>query len=258
MVNKRGQLTIFVILAIIIFVLGILLYMFYPEVSGFFGGGEENPTRFIQSCIDENDKFEKVVQTISLQGGSMNPQHYVFYKNTNIEYLCYTNEDYNTCVVQQPMLDSHIESEIEKELSDEVDVCFDKLEDSFKKRGYIVNLKRGINDVELLPDKIVFTFNNSLTLTKQDTKEYGSFVITLNNNLYELVSMANSIISSETVYGDAETTTYMNYYHDKKVEKTKLSDGTAVYVISERNTGNKFQFASRSLTWPPGYGGSGK
>jgi len=54
-------------------------------------------------------------------------------------------------------------------------------------------------------------------------------------------------------FGDAETTTYMNYYRDLKVEKKKKTDGTTVYIITDRNDGNKFQFASRSIAWPPGY-----
>ena len=76
----------------------------------------------------------------------------------------------------------------------------------------------------------------------------------LNNNLYELVSITNSILNWESKYGDAETTVYMNYYHDLKVEKMKQSEGTTVYILTDKNNENKFQFASRSVAWPPGYG----
>jgi len=77
--------------------------------------------------------------------------------------------------------------------------------------------------------------------------------VILNNNLYELVSIVNSILNWEARYGDSETTIYMNYYHDLKVEKKKQSDGSTIYILTDRNTLDKFQFASRSVAWPPGY-----
>ena len=92
-----------------------------------------------------------------------------------------------------------------------------------------------------------------LTLTKGGAEKYDSFRVVLNNNLYELVSITNSILNLEARYGDAETTIYMNYYHDLKVEKKKQSDGTTIYILTDRNNKNQFQFASRSVAWPPGY-----
>ncbi len=226
--------------------------MFYPQIKAGLGLEEKNPQAFIQNCIEE--KIKESVTNLSLQGGSLSPENYILYDNAKIEYLCYTNEYYKTCVVQQPMLKKHIESEIKNEIEEEVEMCFDSMKESFQKRGYDVNLKKGAEDVELLPGKVITTFNYSLTLTKGEVEQYDSFTIVLNNNIYELISIANSIIEWEAKYGDAETTTYMNYYHNLKVEKQKQSDGTTIYIITDRNTENKFQFASRSVAWPPGYG----
>jgi len=249
--SKGGQVTIFIILAIMIVIIGVLIYLYYPKIKTTLGLAPESPQSFIQSCIEE--EIENNVQKLSLQGGSLNPQHYIMYNNQKIEYLCYTNEYYRTCVMQQPLLKGHIESEIEKEIADNVKACFDSMEESYKKRGYDVNLKRGKINVELLPKRIVTTFDYSLTLTKGDAEKYDSFRVVLNNNLYELVSITNSILNLEARYGDAETTIYMNYYHDLKVEKKKQSDGTTIYILTDRNNGNQFQFASRSVAWPPGY-----
>ncbi|GBE19966.1 MAG TPA: hypothetical protein ENG87_04220 [Candidatus Pacearchaeota archaeon] len=254
--GEKGQVTIFIIVAILIVIMGILIYMFYPQIKASLGGGVENPGSYIQTCIGE--EIQTAVDTLSSQGGSINPEHYILYQDTKIEYLCYTGEYYLTCVVQQPMLKNHIESEIESEIRDEVKTCFDNLKESYEKKGYSVNLRKEEMDVELLPKRIVTTFNYSLALKKgDDSQTYKTFRVVLDNNLYELVSIANSIISWETKYGDAETTTYMNYYHDLKVEKKKQSDGSTIYILTDRNTGDKFQFASRSVAWPPGYGASG-
>ena len=127
------------------------------------------------------------------------------------------------------------------------------MEKNFQKKGYTVNLRSGGMQVELLPKRIVLNFNHSLTLTKEGSDSYDKFSVFVNNNLYELISIANSIIQWETRYGDAETTAYMTYYRDLKVEKKLQQEGTKVYILTDRNKGNKFQFASRSIAWPPGY-----
>ena len=107
--------------------------------------------------------------------------------------------------------------------------------------------------MELYPERIISNFNYSLTLTKgDDTQKYDSFVVVLNNNLYELVSIANNIIEWETLFGDAETTTYMTYYHDLKVEKNLRGSNGKIYVLTNRNTGDKFQFAIRGQIMPAG------
>jgi hypothetical protein len=249
--QKKGQVTIFIVIAVVIIAIGILVYIFYPQIIPSFGIEPESPSEFIQSCLEE--EIENSVEKLSLQGGSISPEHYIVYGNEKIEYLCYTNEYNKLCVMQQPMLKQHIESEIGKEIRTQAEKCFDDLEESYEKKGYDVNLKRDAMSIELLPKRIVATFNYSLTLTKDSSKQYESFRVVVNNNLYELVSITNSILNWEARYGDAETTTYMNYYHDLKVEKKKQSDGSTVYILTDRNTGSKFQFASRSNAWPPGY-----
>ncbi len=252
--SKRSQVTIFIIVGILIVIFAILIYLFYPDIRTSVTTETKNPSQFIQDCVQE--EIENAVNTLSTQGGFLEPEHYFLYKDQKIGYLCYTNEYYQTCIVQQPLLKEFIESEIRDEIQGKVDECFDSLVKNYEDKRYQVDLKKGETKIELLPKRIVTTFNDSLTLTKGKTENYDSFRVVLNNNLYELVSITNSIIDWEATYGDSETTLYMTYYHDLKVEKLKQSDGTTIYILTDRNNGNKFQFASRSIAWPPGYGGS--
>ena len=250
MFTKRGQVTAFIILAVIIVVFGVAIYFFYPEIETTLGFEEQNPNIFIQNCLE--DKIKSSIDELSIHGGSINPSFYFTYQNENLEYLCYTSEYYQTCVVQIPFLEKHIESEIKNNIKDDADACFEDLVQSYIQKGYSVDIKKGDINVEVLPKRVVATINHSVTLTKDSTENYKSFNVILNNNIYELIGIASSIIEWETIYGDAETTSYMNYYHDLKVEKKKQSDGTTVYILTDRNTQNKFQFASRSIAWPGG------
>ena len=231
---KRGQVTIFIIVAILIVGLVALIFFIIPKTKTETGFDVQNPRAFIQNCME--DTVAEVVDIISSKGGSVVPEFYFMYNGERVEYLCYTNEYYKTCVVQQPMLKQHIESEIKTAIEGDVETCFTNLEESYRIEGYTAELQRGATEVELLPKRVVVNFAGYvLAVTKA------------------LISIANSIIDGEATYGEAETTAYMTYYKDLKVEKHTQQDGTKVYIISDRDTGSKFQFASRSVAWPPGF-----
>lgn len=248
--NFKGQVTIFIIIALIIIALAILFYFLLrkPPVGPVV---TENPAVYIETCMKE--KIKETADIISLQGGSVIPSNgYYLYQNNKIEYLCYTNEYYAPCVVQQPMLSPHIQEEILKNIEDETVNCFNSMKESYEKEGYEVLMKSGNTTVDLLPERIITNFGYEVTLTKGNTNKYENFQIVLPRDTYRFASIASSIIQWETLYGDAEITTYMNYYHDLKVEKKKQIDETSIYILTNRDTGEKFQFASRSWAFPPG------
>ena len=158
------------------------------------------------------------------------------------------------CVMQQPLLKQHVEGEIENAIKSQADSCIDSLKETFEKKGYTASIGAGEMKIELLPQRIVSTFDGQVTLTKESSERFDKISVVVNNNIYELITIANSILNWEARYGEAETTIYMNYYHDLKVEKLKQTDGSTIYILTDRNNGNKFRFASRSVAWPPGYG----
>lgn len=243
--NKRGQVTIFIIIAIVIVAVGVLIYLFYPQIKSSITKKDTTPQGYIQDCIQED--FRKTVNSLALQGGSLNPTNYLMYNDSKIEYLCYTNENFlKLCVVQQPVLQGHIEQELKKGLNEKLDFCFESLKNNYKSKGYEVTLTKGEKNFELMPDRILVSVNDTLTLSKGDTKKYDKFVVIVNNNLYELTSFANDILEWESQYGDAETTLYMSYNPNIKVEKIGRPDGK-VYIIEDRKTKDKFQFAVRGF-----------
>jgi hypothetical protein len=252
--GKRAQVTMFIIVGVIIVAIAVLIFLFYPKIKASIGFGEKNPQELMQECLQ--DELKTTVDKVSSQGGSLNPEHYFLYNDTKIEYLCYQEEYYLTCVMQQPLLKEHIESEIKNAIQQKANDCLESLKTNFQNQGYEVSLTKKDVIVELLPEKVVVTLDSNIVLKKIDTQAYNKFTIVANNNLYELISIANSILNWEARYGDSETTMYMNYYHNLKVEKKLQSDGTTIYILTNRENENKFQFASRSVAWPPGYGTS--
>ncbi|MFC1710703.1 hypothetical protein ACFLZJ_00910 [Nanoarchaeota archaeon] len=252
MKEKRGQVTIFIIIAVILIALVAIAFIYIPGIRPDFGEETKTPDSFIENCLEE--KIEDTVDILSLQGGSVDPEFFILYQNNKVEYLCYTNEYYKPCVLQQPMLKTHVEEEIKIEILEEVGACFNALKNNYEEQGYGVSMTPGETNVELLPERLVTTFGYSVTLSKESTDEYNNFDVVLNNDLYGLVSIANSILQFEMAVGDADQNLYMDLYSDLKTEKWTESDGTAIYTLTDRDTENKFIFASRSIVWPAGLG----
>ncbi len=250
--DKKGQVTIFIIIAVVVVGLAVLIYFLIPkpEVKVVFDEG--NPQGFIQSCIE--DKIKETINIISLQGGSIEPEFYFEYNEVKMNYLCYTNQNFDFCVVQQPLLKQHIQEEVENEINDYVIGCFDSLKESYERRNYEVQMEPGETILEILPKRVVVNFNYVLNVAKAgQTNKYNSFRVVLNNNLYEFISIADSIVEWESSVGNADTRMYMSYYPHLRVDKNLRDDETKIYVITDRNTEDKFQFASRSLTLPTMY-----
>jgi len=247
--SKRSQITIFIIIAVLIVAAAVLIYFIYPKIKT--STTSDSPTTFIQSCIE--DELKKNTEKVSLQGGSINPELYIQYQGENVEYICYTNEYYKKCVVQEPSLKSHIESEIKEAIKTKVQGCFNSVEDEYRKKGYQVSLTRKDYDVEIQPKRIMVNFDYELILNKGASSKYNNFKVSINNNLYNFLIISNRIIEWEVQYGDSDITSYMNYYTWLKAEKIRKTDGTKIYILTDRNSKDKFQFASRSVVIAPGY-----
>jgi hypothetical protein len=250
--NKKAQVTIFIIIAIVL--VAAIIIIFYPQIkqtaTDLFV--PMTPAMQIQSCLEE--PLEVAVETISAQGGSMNPENAIMYQDDNIEYLCYTNEYYQTCSIQQPLLRKHIEGELEQELKDDAEICTDALKEELERAGYSVTDGETIVSVDIEPEAIVLSVSG-FSFSKEETGErYEQFEVEKRSKLYELIMLTTSVMSSEAIYGDTDITTYMNYYTHIKLEKYKQQDGSKIFIMTNRQTEDRFQFATRSLSWPPGYG----
>src|SRR3989338_1392512 len=100
--GTRGQLTIFIIVAILVVAIVALLFAF-PKLRTAVGFEKpESPENFIQTCLE--DTIKENVELISSQGGSLEPSPSVEYLDEKIQYLCYTPQKYQACVVQIPFL----------------------------------------------------------------------------------------------------------------------------------------------------------
>lgn len=248
--SKRSQVTLFVIIAIVLIAAIVLVFYLTPVKNIFI---QSNPSIQLQGCI--KPALEKAIANLSAKGGSFNPVNSIMYKGEKIEYLCYTNEYYQTCSNQQPLLKQHIEREILANIQPKINQCYDSLKSSLISSGYTLTTQKSeTTNVEISQNNVKVKISGA-TFSKADSSEkYSSFEISQKSSLYNLVMLTNSILNWEARYGDSDTTSYMMYYPNIKVEKYKQMDGSKIYILTDSSTKDKFTFATRSLSWPSGYG----
>lgn len=255
--GKRGQVAIFVLVAILLLAMILIFYFFFADtklgsLTG-IGGGTIVPNSFLKSCI--GDDLEDDVDVLSNQGGYFNPKGSIYYKGSNVKYLCYTSENYVTCTIQQPFIKNHFEKELGDSLRPKLTECVSLLKEEYESEGYTVSMKENNISLKVNPEGVDVEFNVPMTVVKDgQTETYDGFKVNYPSKLYELLYTAETLVEYEAIYGDSETTSFMQYYPDLIIEKDRLSDGTNIYIVRDVTTDERFTFASRSLVWPPGFG----
>lgn len=250
--DRKGQIAIFVIVALAI--VGVILVVFaYPQIRNIVAPQELSPEKYLGDCLEP--EVRGAVELLAKQGGDEIPIGAAEYLDTKIKYLCYVSGYYQTCVIQQPLLITHFAEELSRMTNSEAEQCARNLITEYERRGFSVSSSEITSDVSVVSGNIQIMLSMPMTITKEDTsRTFDKFDVLINSEIYNLLSIATSIVDYETTYGDSETTNYLNYYPNLKIEKIKLEDGVKIYKLTNVVTEEVFQFATRSLVWPPGYG----
>ena len=83
-----------------------------------------------------------------------------------------------------------------------------------------------------------------------------TFNVNVKSGIYDLIMIAGSVLNYEARIGDADPLVYMFYYPNLRAQKVRQDDGTKIYLLQDRDSGEELRFASRSLSWPAGYTGT--
>ncbi len=253
--NRRGQVAIFVIIALII-VSVILLFAFRDQVNSGIGnifGSEFTPQAFLASCIGDDLDIE--IERLGKNAGydSLDDIGKVSYQGDEYAYLCYTSQNYLTCVVQQPLIKGNFEKSLKDIIEPKAEKCLEKLKDEYRRKGFEVKSDKSVAQVSMNPGNVKIVFDTPITATKgEESQRFERLEIELDSEMYDLTFIAKSIIDFESTLGDSETTAYMQYYPDLKIDKIKLSEGSTIYKVSNVVSGEEFRFASRSVAWSGG------
>ena len=251
MINgKRGQITIFIILGIIIVAIFGIVYFIISERAkeirkeAKFDESKLQPLKdYVEDCIEQEGN--KVLELIGKQGGDVDPGLYQYYFDNKISYLCYT-DSFTACYNRRPNLINHMESEIKNYMERNLRSCVNL--DEIKKAGF--NVESGDEfKVSVSVGKLntIMNLDYPVTIAKGNTvvKE-NRFTNTFDVPLGRLAEVAHDGIEEETAIGDFFTVPYMlRHQSEIEIERQEVRD-SKVYILNLRNDPYKFQYAVRS------------
>jgi len=242
--NKKGQVTIFILIGILI-VSAVLIFFLWARPTYFSDG---SGVKGFEGCVE--DVLESGIAELEGKAGFIGADFTYAYLGEDLTYLCYTNNYYETCVVQVPFLKNVFDKNLEMLIRDEVDACYDASLDDLRNQGYEV-VAGGVDyNIEIEPSLVRLEIEAP---TSVGTSHFARFNVRVNSPIYDMVMIATSILQFETKYGDADVSAMMLYYPDYYIKKVKRGEGTTVYVLEHKVFGDQFKFASRSLVFPAGY-----
>jgi len=246
--QKRGQVTIFIIIAI---ALVVILALFFLSRQNISITTSETPIDSIKKCA--KDATQEALGILTLQGGTINPQNYYLYDGNKIDYICYTEENFKNCLIQKPLLKQEIENEIKTYITPKVNSCIQTKKTELQNKGYTITSQEPEIQIEIFPNNILVNLNKiELKITKSETQTFSNIKTDINSKIYDLIMISSSIANWESKYGDTEIMNYMIYYPELIINKNPQEDGTKIYTLTNKKTQDKFIFASKSMTIPPG------
>ena len=258
--NKSGQLTIFIIVGIFLVASVSLFFLsragFIPQLLG--GKPETSANVFLDSCLEE--KMDEAVELILRHGGYTEGGIRIDVvldeddeSSTDVSYLCYNKNNYENCVIQEPVLFEHTKNEIRDYLLDGnyVRDCFDEMVLNFEDQKFEVSPKYNGFEVELKPRKLIVQIDSEVTLTKSgETTTQKNFTITVSTRLYELLNVVQEAINRETIFCKFNHVAYEAFYPYVEIEKIEMQDSSEIYKIKYKDTGEEFVFAVRGCVVP--------
>jgi hypothetical protein len=249
--DKKGQIAIFVILAIVL-VGSIFIYFSIAKKPHISERVEEfNPESFIDKCVKE--EVRDTVELILPQGGFMKPTDYKIYKDIEVPYLCKNLNFYDRCITQHPLYLSQVENEISTNILNQVENCFESLENELTERDY-QHFGGPLNiETKLKPGKIENVIKKDFSFSKDNfNKEFDSIRTSINSPLYQLIFVANEIVSQESKNCYFSNIGYMALYPSIDIKKFVLSDSTKIYTIKDKLSGAETNIAIRGCAIPAG------
>ena len=254
--HKRGQVTIFVILGLLILIVLAVVFYLYGEKLKFqtkeevkfdFSNVDVVKT-YVEDCISKYGL--EAINLAGKQGGEINPGFYQKWYNDKIGYLCYTTE-YAACYNKKPFLKKYVEQELETNLKPKIKECVDL--DKIKEAGFNVDAGDLNVNVSILDYNTIVNVNYPITITKGDAVlKQDKFTKTLNVPLGKLIKVAEEIVNLEI--NSLRGVAYYDGYLIQQNGEVELSRGTwkdtEIYSINLRNNPYKFQFAIQNYVKP--------
>ena len=249
--GKRGQVTAFVIIGIVIVVILSLFFVarktiFLPTTTENLNLELNEIESNIIDCLnqDSGPNAKEIIERIGLQGGYLEPVDYSFisYKASEVSFLCYNIPDDEACMNRLLTIEE-MESQISENVKQSLNGCLDFT--SFQ-RFKPYEISTGTLDVKTKIESraVIIDINYPVTLKSKDNMvSRNKFTESFNYPLGELYEISQDIIDDEATFGFFDTLSYMQLRKGEfKIYLNKLYPHK-LYQVKRDDNSYVFQFA---------------
>ncbi len=198
--SKKGQVTLFIIIAVIIVALVVLvLVLLQPQIFKIgVPTGVTDPEAYIQDCL--MPQFEETMTLVEKQGGYYKIPPIMEAYQTSCLCLTYQATKPDTCGPCNLESFSHafVEGEIKKGIT-QYSACVESMKQAFRDRGFeVTEGSRPSLEVAILDNRVVLNISHDVTFRKGDTVlRYKNFEVPINSRLYTFIDVATNILKME-------------------------------------------------------------
>lgn len=248
-INNRGQMTIWIILALIL-VAVMLLFFLVNRKATVIPGGSISPQPAIEKCV--RTATQEALDIMLPQGGFLRPTNYKIYHDINVSYLCQNIGNFRPCINQHPMLLNEMKEEIRGYIQPKVERCFQDLKSELESRNNNVDMSAMNITISMGLNRVFVDVDRRLSIQKDETSQtFNKFHTEIANPAYDLGSLAILIADQQAKYCYFEYNGYMILYPKFDIKSYIMSDSTQIYTLKDRETGVEMNIAIKSCSIPP-------
>lgn len=250
--NKRGQVTIFIIICLLI-VASILLILYLSGKISFINSPAENPESYLRNCMMTSIKdAEKII--IDNNGyPQIIKDNYVLYNKEKVPYMCTAAEFYSVCTPQEPAFFSYVSELIENKVARDTQTCLDNLVEDLKNKGYTVQVDLGNVTLKVQKDFIAVNFGKRIYATRnEDAIQISNIEISHSTKLYDMIKLIQTIVNYESTVCEFDKMNWMRHDSSILIFSTRTSDQTKIYTLQDRLTEREIKFAIKTCVLPAG------
>ena len=247
--HKRGQVTLFIIIGIVlILVIGLLFlfrgffieqYQSATNVEKYLGSQMKAIDKEIGECLYE--ETSKALVLFGKQGGYFKPSASVRYYGENVAVLCQNipGEDY---CLSSGFVEMDVEDRLEDYVMHKFNSCVSL--ESYKDKDYSFVTSSKQLFVNVNEDNVLMELNYPITLTKGAVSvERENFARVINVPLGRVVKVVSDILEDEATVGSFDPVTYGVDSYGKHLVVVRKPYPDKVYDVNIEGSDYHFKFA---------------
>lgn len=250
--NKKAQVTLFILLSVVIVVVVIALFLFRGNFS-IINNPIDNPDFYLRSCVEDSIKLSEDNILNSNGFSTKDTYNYVLYKSEKIPYLCTSYEYYSACMPQEPMFAEKQRVLMENKAAVDFSNCISTLKKDLESDGYTINKDTSSVTIVFMKDTINANVKINFIATKEESSiKLQDIEITYPSKLFNILELAQTIVNYESTLCEFSLMNWMATNSEILIKRDITSDQTKVYTLQERIGLKELNFAIRTCVMPAG------